>query len=62
MFVTLGSTAELGMRRCVCLRETLYAFFLLRRAVYPFWFQNLTKDLRTEPKKKCSALMWRLLL
>ena len=28
------------------------------QAVHPLWWSSLTKDLQTEPKKWCSALVW----
>ena len=46
------------MRHCVLGKDTLGLFFIGSQAVWPLWGPNLTKGLRTESKKGCSALVW----
>ena len=52
--LTPGSIPKPAMR-CV-LGKTLYAYFPL--GPRPLWWPSLRKDLQTEPKKECSALVW----
>ena len=55
--LTPGSIPEQAMLRCV-LEKTRYAYFPLGPSSQFVWWPSLTKDLQTEPKRKCSALYW----
>ena len=57
MLLTPGSIPELAMRHCVLGKDILRLFPIGGQAVYQLWWPSLTKDLQTEPKKRCSALV-----
>ena len=51
-------------RACTASLRTFERHFTLisywNGTVFPFWWPSLTKDLQTEPPKRCSTLMWLL--